>query len=69
MRHDGMHHFRAFLVFAGDIRADHGMRAFHLVVDGFADIMQQAGALGKSNIRTQLRRHHARQMRDLDAVL
>lgn len=45
------------------------MRTLHLVVDGLADIVQQACALGGVNIRAQLGGHHARKVRDLDGVL
>ena len=45
------------------------MRTLHLVVDGLADIVQQACALGGVNIRAQLGGHHARKVRDLDRVL
>ena len=44
------------------------MRALDLVVDGLADVVQQACALGQLDVRAQLRRHDARQMADLDGM-
>ena len=49
----------AFIVFLGKIRADVHVRAFDLVVDGLADVVQQAGALGQRDVHAQLGGHHA----------
>ena len=45
------------------------MRALELVVDGLADVMQQAGALGQRHVGAQLRGHQAGQVGHLDGVL
>ena len=59
----------AFLVFSGEVNADLDMGAFDLVVDRFADIMQQSRALCEGGIESQLVRHHAREISHLDGVV
>ena len=66
---DAVDDVRALFVFAGDVGADLGMGAFHLVVDGLADVMQQAAALGQGDVRAQLGCHDAGQMGHFDGVL
>jgi len=41
-------------VAAGQFRAERGVGAFHVVVDGLADVMQQAAHLGHGDVRAQL---------------
>src|SRR5216683_741002 len=43
---------------------DHGMRALDLVVDGLADVVEQARQLGDANIGANLRRHHGGEIGD-----
>ena len=45
------------------------MGALELMVQGFANVVQQAGALGSLHIGAQLRGHHTGDMADLDGVL
>ena len=45
------------------------MRTLDLMVDGFADVMQQAAALREHDVAAELGRHRAREMRDLDGVV
>ena len=45
------------------------MGTLEFMVQGLADIVQQAGALGSLHIGAQLRGHHAGDMADLDGVL
>src|SRR5258708_5702908 len=52
----------------GEFRADNGVRSFYLVVDGFAQVVQQAAHLGDGNVRAQFARDHPSQVRRLDAV-
>ena len=68
VRLDGVNHFRVFLEFFGDVNADGDMRALDLMVNGFADVVQQAGALCQRRIDAQLRRHVAGQMRHFDGM-
>ena len=60
---------RALVILAGQLSADGHVGALLLMVDGFADVMQQAGALGQLNVRPQLRSHHAAQVADFDGML
>ena len=58
---NGMDDILAFSVLFGDIRADDGVRAFHLMIHGLADVMQQTGPLGPLDIHAQFGGHHAAQ--------
>ena len=69
VRGDGMDDVLAFVVLFGDVGANEGMGPFDLMVDGLADIMQQASTLGLFDIHAQFRGHHAAQGRDLQGVL
>ena len=59
----------ALMVLAQELHAERDVGAFELVVDGLADIVQQAGALRRGDVRAELGCHHAGKMRDLDGVL
>ena len=69
MRLDGVNDRRGFLVLLGKVYADLDMAALDLVVDRLADVMQQACAARLNRVETQLARHHAGDVRDLDGVL
>ena len=45
------------------------MGALDLMVDGLADIVQQTATLREHHVAAELRRHRAREMRDLDGVV
>lgn len=45
------------------------MGTFHFVIDGFADIVQQSGALRQRDVRAKLSGHDGGKMRDLDGVI
>ena len=51
------------------VHTDGNMAALDLVVNSFADVVQQAGALGSRHINTQLGGQQARNVRDLDRVV
>ena len=65
MGFDGMNDLGVFFVFLCDGNADFDMRAVDLMSHGFADIMQQSGALCKIHIRAKLCRDHSRNEGDL----
>ena len=69
VRHDAVNNVVVLVVFPGQLGAQGHVRAFALVVNGLADVMQQSGALGQLHVRAQLRGHQARQVAHLDAVL
>ena len=69
VRRDAVDHFRRLVIALGHLDAQLDVRAFQLVIDGFANVVEQARALGKLNVRAQLRRHQARQMTDLNGML
>ena len=52
-----------------DFAADFHVRAFHLMVNCLADIMQQTCTLSKHNVYAQLRSHHACQVCNLNRVV
>ena len=53
----------------GDVAADQGVRALHLVVDRLADVVQQAALLGLGHVGADLGRQQPGQARDLDEWL
>lgn len=69
MRRDAVDDLGGLVVALGHFNAQLDVRAFHLVIDGLADVVEQTRALGELHIRAQLRRHQTGQMADLDAVL
>ena len=69
MRGNGVDDFLALVVLLGEIRADERVRAFHFMIDGLADIMQQTGALGLFDVHTQFGGHHAAQGGDFQRML
>ena len=56
VRLDGVHDLRGFAETAREIGADDSVAALDLVVDGFAEVVQQAGALGGHGVRGRARR-------------
>jgi len=56
---DGVADSRADAVAFGKFRADLGVRAFSVVVHGFAEIVQQGANLGDFHIRAEFSRKHA----------
>ena len=69
MRGDAVDDRVALAVTLDQVRADHGVRAFHFMADGLADVMQQAGSFGDGHIQPKLGRHQAHQLRDFDRVI
>ena len=55
---NGIDNIIGLTVFFHQITPDHRMRAFHFVVYGLADIMEQTGPLGLFHIQAQFRRHN-----------
>ena len=69
MREDGIDHLRRFVVFLRDIRRYLVMRAFDLVVDGFADIVQQRGAFAERDVEPEFAGDSARKPGDFQRML
>ena len=65
MRTNRMHDGSRHRVSLEKVCPDHRMRAFDLVVDGLADVVQQARELGDVHVGADLGRHHGREMGDL----
>ena len=57
---DGVDDLFGLLVLAGKVHADGHMAALDLVVDGLAEVVQQAGALGQGNVHAELSGQQAR---------
>ncbi len=51
-----------------ELATDDGVRPFDLVVDGLADVVQQAGPLDRLLVVARFRGEHPRDVRDLDRV-
>ena len=51
-----------------ELAADHGVRSFDLVIDRFADIVQETGALHRLRVVSRFRREHSGDVRYLDRV-
>jgi uncharacterized ion transporter superfamily protein YfcC len=60
MAEGSVNYLGAFAVTFEEIGADLRMATFHIVVGGFADIVQQTGAAGEDSIHSQLFGHRAR---------
>ena len=58
----------ALAVLARDVDADRDMAALDLMVDGLADVVQQAGALGHLHVGAELGGHVAGEVGDLQRV-
>ena len=68
VRLDRVDDLGALAVAAGEVGADHGVRALDLVVDGLADVVKEAGALGRGLVEAQLGGHDAAERGHLDGV-
>ena len=66
---DGVDDFLGLLILAGDVDADGHVAALDLVVDGLADIVQEAGALGGGHVDAELGSEQAGNVRNLDGVV
>ena len=69
VRLDGVDDDGVLLVLSGKLDAQLDVAAFHLVVDGFAEVVEQACALCQRHVDAQLGRHQARNVRDLNGVV
>ena len=69
VRLDGVDDDGALLVLLRKLHAPLDMAAFHLVVDGLAEVVQQTCALGKRHVHAQLAREQPRNVGDLDGVV
>ena len=68
MAEGGVHDFGAFAVSLQEVGSDLGMAAFHVVIGGFADIVQQARAASERGIHAEFFRHHAGDECDFDRM-
>src|SRR5450830_775125 len=69
VRLDGVAHALRLAVLLAELLRDVGVRTVDLVVDGLADVVQQAGALGDLDVGAQLGGHDAGEMGYLDGVV
>ena len=69
VRGDRVYNLLRFAMAAEQIRADEGMRSFHFVAEGFADVVKESGAFRCRDIETDFRCHQSREMGDLHAVI
>lgn len=65
----GVDNFAAFTVAFQEFCTDCGVSAFHFVVCGFADVVEETAAPGECAIETELFGHHAGEVGDFDGVL
>ena len=66
---DGVDDDGIFLVLPGKIGAQLYMAAFHLVVNGLAQVMEQAGTLCHGDVHAKLRGHQTGDMGNLNGVV
>ena len=66
---NGVDNILMLVVFLGQISTNDGVRAFHLVVHGLADVVQKAGPFGGFNVQAQFRGHDPAQGRHFQGVL
>ena len=69
VRGDGVDHLGRHAVAPGKLGPQHGVGAFHVVIHGLAQVVQQPGGLRDIHVRAQLRGQHARQVRHFHGVL
>ena len=69
VRLNRMNNFGPFTEATSKVGADYGMGSFDFMVDGFAEVMKQAGALSRNRIKAELRSHNAAQVRDLERMV
>jgi len=69
MRLNGVNDGFAFFVFTRNIDSDLNMRTFDFMVERLADIMQQAGAAGKSRVDAELAGHDAGKIGNLQRMV
>src|SRR6187397_1965949 len=65
---DPVHDLERHRVLLGDRRADRRVRSLHLVIDGLADVVEQAADLGRLDVGAELRRDDRCHVARLDAV-
>src|SRR5437868_768448 len=66
---DGIDHLFMLIELGGQVGSEHGMVAFGVLVDRFANIMEQPTSLGSLHIQSHLRSHDAADMSGLDGML
>src|SRR5262245_27777268 len=69
MAGNGIDHVIRFTEAAEDVRSDERMRAFDFVVDGLADVVEQAGAFGSRDIEVEFGGEQTGEMGDLDGMI
>ena len=69
VRLDGVDDLGALAVATGEVGTDDGVRALNLVVDGLADVVEQAGTLGGRRVEPELGGHDAAELGHLARVL
>ena len=69
MRFNRIDDFLRLLVLTCKVCTDLNVRAFDFMVDGFADVMQETGALCKRHITAELCCHDPREMRDFYGMI
>ena len=69
VRLDGVDDDGVLLVLSGEFDAQLDVAAFHLVVNGLAEVVQQTGTLCQRHIDAKFGRHQTRNMRNLNGVV
>ena len=69
VRLDGVHDGLGLVHAASKVGTDERVRAFDLVVDGLAEVVQQSGTLRELHVDAELGRHDAGEVADLERVL
>ena len=65
---DGVDNLRTLAVSAGELSADNRVRALDLMVNGLAKVVEKAGALSGSLVKTELGSHNPAKSGNLDRV-
>jgi len=69
MRSDGINNNLGFATTLDELRADNGVRSLDFVVDGFADVVEQAGSFGGGDFQTEFRGHQRHDLGDFNGVI
>ena len=69
MRLDAMHHSLVDPIPFGQLRPNDGVRSFDVVVDGLADVVQQAAAADNTDVGAEFSGNNRPEGRGLDRML
>ena len=69
LRGDAVDHVLGLAATPDQFRADDGVRAFHFMINGLSDVVQQAGPLGSGDVQAEFRGHQSHQLRNFDGMI